>query len=115
MKKRMRGDYIAIISLCALLIYIYINTTLENKNLKKEGIEVTAIVLTHRKELEYVRGSAKRWYSRAYYKVEGKDFSRRIPAIIPIGAKVKIRYAPRNPNYSELVDPHEFDNYPKEP
>jgi len=112
MKRKMNGDSIFLTLIAIFLIYILVNTLLTEKDLKNNGIETTAIVRTCRHE--YINSSAG-WTSRAFYYVNGREYNHSIKAIIPIGTRVKIRYAPRYPTRSTLVNPHEFDNYPKSP
>ena len=111
-----KGSTVIGILIVVFFILIFIDRELNVKDIKKNGIEITAIVKSCQKELiRKGRGNSMIiWISRAYFTVDGERYYNRIKAIVPIGTEVKIRYAPRNPMYNFLIDPHQFDNYPKE-
>jgi hypothetical protein len=113
--KKLNFGTILFIVVIVFFIYVYIDTTLNEKDIKNNGKEISATVLTCREEFNPPRSANSDWTSRAYYKVKGKEYSYPIRAIVPVGTIVKIRYAQRDPTRAELINPHEFDHYPKKP
>jgi len=113
---KMSGYTIAWIVLGGIVILFFKDFVLNEISIQRNGIETTAIVRTCKKENVRMGNSSSvtKWVSRAYHTVNGQEYSCSINAVVPIGTEVKIKYAPRDPKCWKLINPREFDNYPKD-
>jgi hypothetical protein len=112
---KMSGYTIVWIVVGGIVVLGLKDIVLNEISIQRNGIEITAVVRTCKKEnVKYSRSTIKKWVSRAYYTVKGEEYSYSIHAIVPIGTEVKVKYAPRDPKCRKLVNPHEFDDYPKD-
>jgi len=112
----MRGTYISLIIIGLFIAYLIISNFYEDNYIKNNGIEITVKIAVCQKEhLRSGRRNGKAWRSSGYYYVNGKEYKCSYERIIPIGTEFKIKYNPKNPERSRLVNPHEFDNYPIKP
>jgi hypothetical protein len=115
MKTKMNGTYVPLIIIGFVYAYILADSLFEDKYIKDNGIEISVKVTVC--QLEHIRSGkrhGKQWLSSGYYYVNGKKNKCSIERIIPLGTEFKIRYDPRKPERFRLVNPREFDNYPRE-
>ena len=114
MKVKMSGYVVFLIALLGLLIYIFVDTSSVERYIKDKGVEVSVTISMCKIErVGSGRNARNAWCSSGYYYVNGKEYRFGIEAVIPIGTKFMIKYDPRKPERSRLVNPHEFDSFPK--
>ncbi len=114
MKKKMSGIWMFWI-IILFFGYLVLSALWEDYYIKNKGVEISVTVSMCKIERIGNRSPVDMWCSSGYYWVHNKKYRHIIKGrVLPIGTKFSIKYDPRNPNKSLLVNPHEFDNYPDE-
>lgn len=112
----MTGTYISLIIIGLFFAYLILSDLFRNNYIRNNGTELSVkIAVCQLEHIVNAKHYGMTWVSSGYYYVNGKEYKCSFERIIPIGTEFKIKYDPRNPERSRLVNPHEFDNYPIKP
>ena len=85
----------------------------KEKQVRQFGIETEAEIYCCEQKYDPPGRGGLKWISRFVYNVNGITYNLPIEGKIPIGTKFKVKYSKVDPSNCLLVNPNEFENYPK--